>query len=54
MTTSSIPNDLQEEGSGEPPRSSLLERIFGNQFVLLGLLLTLLGWLRSRVSGCLS
>ena len=44
MTTSSIPNDIQEEGSGEPPRSSLLERIFGNQFVLLGLLLTLLGW----------
>jgi RIP metalloprotease RseP len=44
MTTSSIPNDIDQGDSAEPPRSSLLERIFGNQFVLLGLLLTLLGW----------
>lgn len=44
MTTSSIPNDTEQGDSGESPRPSLLERIFGNQFVLLGLLLTLLGW----------
>lgn len=44
MTTSSIPNETEQGDSGEPPRSSIIDRIFGNQFVLLGLLLTLLGW----------
>ena len=44
MTTSSIPNETQDGDSGEPPRPSIVDRIFGNQFVLLGLLLTLLGW----------
>jgi len=44
MTTSSIPNQTQDGDSGEPPRPSIVDRIFGNQFVLLGLLLTLLGW----------
>lgn len=44
MTTSSIPNETEQGDSGESPRPSFLDRIFGNQFVLLGLLLTLLGW----------
>lgn len=44
MTT---PTDAAGSAPVEPagaPQSPLLERIFGNRFVLLGLLLTLLGW----------
>lgn len=48
MTTSTDPQpfspDESPQTSDSPRQSSLLERVFGNQFVLLGLLLALLGW----------
>lgn len=48
MTTSIDPQTSPQGDSPVPPKSSeqspLLERVFGNQFVLLGLLLALLGW----------
>lgn len=48
MTTSTDPQidpaDDQPGASAGSERPPLMERVFGNQFVLLGLLLTLLGW----------
>ncbi|MEX1217115.1 MAG: site-2 protease family protein [Acidimicrobiales bacterium] len=44
MTTSSTPDHSTSNDSFDAPQSSLTERVFGNQFVLLALLLSLLGW----------
>ncbi len=44
MTTPLESQNSEAIDEGVAPRPPLLERIFGNQFVLLGLLLSLLGW----------
>lgn len=44
MTTPVEPKNSTDELSSDAVKPPLLERVFGNQFVLLGLLLTLLGW----------
>lgn len=44
MTTSSPPEESTANDVPGETREPLIERVFGNRFVLLGLLLTLLGW----------
>ena len=44
MTTPLESQNSEAIDEGVAPRPPLVERIFGNQFVLLGLLLSLLGW----------
>lgn len=44
MTTPIEPKTSSDELGSDAVKPPLLERFFGNQFVLLGLLLTLLGW----------
>ena len=44
MTTPIEPNETETPAVVESAQQPLLERVFGNRFVLLGLLLSLLGW----------